>query len=234
MKFSSIIRMFSEQKYIDQYRKLSIQDRQKRFNKIKTAFLIGHVIAGVILIASFAIPFAATFLAETMMVKFFWMVLTLWCLFQCAKGLNFTFRSIQFMVEATGYTNLNADVFTDAYARWGENAPAIIKEMASHIKVEADDFEEKLKADCKEGAEIYTVLDHGDVIGKIENSDILEFVRMQNKETGEIKVLKYAGYHATDALAEFRRIAPPGSVGYIMNKVIYLSFETKAPGMNQD
>lgn len=222
MKFSTIIRAFSEQKYIDQYRKLSIQDRQKRFNKIKTAFLIGHVIAGVIFIASFAFPFAATFLAETMMVRFFWMALTLWGLFQAVKGLNFTFRSIRFMVEATGYSNLDADVFTDAYARWGKDAPAIIKEMASHIHVEADDFEEKLKADCRQGAEVYTVLDHGNVIGKIGDSDILEFVRMQNKETGEIKVLKYAGYHATDAMAEFRRIAPPGSVGYIVNKVIYL------------
>ena len=126
------------------------------------------------------------------------------------------------LFRATGYTTLDAAFFVQYNKILKDRPSNEMVTMASQMSVELEEFNNSIDADAKKKGERYELVEMGPIIGKIDDFDILDYVKIKNKDTGEYRILKYAGYHKTEPLSEFHRISKQDQLGYIHNHVIYL------------
>lgn len=204
------------------YRNLSIQERQQSFDKNRRIILSGSTIAVLVLIAiQLGFGFLIT-LIQVLWIKMIFMMI--FAIFSANLIVNILtiIKTLTPLFQATGYATLDAAFFVQ-YIKIMKNRPSnSMVAMASQMSVELEEFNKSIDADAKKKGEVYELVEMGPIIGKIDNFDILDYVKIKNRETGEYRILKYAGYHKTDPLSEFHRISKQDQLGYIHNSVIYL------------
>lgn len=218
-KYQKLLKSIAFEGEYDGFKRLSIQERHRKFNRMKNAFIVGCGIAQMILFFIFVFFGWGSFIVTNELIKFIYFVCMTFSAFMWFKvGLDMA-PMVKMFYHAGSYLQLNPQFFEQVISKESFRSAPYYKVIAAHTLVEYDEFLETVQPKFTTN---YQVVEFGPEIGRVQGQKILDFIKMQNSQTGEYKLLRYVGFDATDPRAEFGRIAPPNAVGYILDGVIYL------------
>lgn len=204
------------------FAKLTPPQRQQEFKRSKRIVFTALTIILGIFVAFSVIFFTCAFLVDVWILQLF---------FNCIGALFglLTYKTVEgfypfakSIYNATYYDELDEAFFSNDY--WaGETFPAEVVSIASRTYFELQQVKQYRKEAARENGETeIELLQLGPVIGTIDGVNILQFVIVKKKSSGETFTLKYAGYSATEPVERFLQIATEDQVGYIYDNVIYL------------
>jgi hypothetical protein len=218
-KYQKLLKSIAFEAEYNRFKKLSSSERQLKFKRMKNAFIVGCGFAQLILFSMFVLFGWGSFIVANELIKFIYFLCMGYFGFAWFKiGLEIV-PMIKMFYHAGSYLQLNPQFFDQVITKEFFRTAPYYKVIAAHTLVEYDEFLETVQPKFTTN---YQVVEFGPEIGKIQGQKILDFIKMQNSETGQYKLLRYVGFHATDPRAEFGRIAPPNAVGYILDGVIYV------------